>query len=75
MKLHHATNQLVSPGTCFRMIPYLMTNTLIGYARCFTDKQDLAAQQSALVSLGVADDRIYMDRGLTGTNRLRPGLD
>ncbi len=52
-----------------------MTNTLIGYARCSTDKQDLAAQQSALVSLGVADDRIYMDRGLTGTNRLRPGLD
>jgi DNA invertase Pin-like site-specific DNA recombinase len=52
-----------------------MTNTLIGYARCSTDKQDLAVQQSALVSLGVADDRIYMDRGLTGTNRLRPGLD
>jgi len=52
-----------------------MTNTLIGYARCSTDKQDLAAQQSALVSLGVADNRIYMDRGLTGTNRLRPGLD
>jgi len=54
-----------------------MTNTLIGYAWCSTDKQDLAAQQSALVSLGVADDRIYMDRGLTGTNRsparLRPG--
>lgn len=52
-----------------------MTNTLIGYARCSTDKQDLSAQQSALVSLGVAGDRIYMDRGLTGTNRLRPGLD
>jgi len=52
-----------------------MTNTLIGYARYSTDKQDLAAQQSALVSLGVVDNRIYMDRGLTGTNRLRPGLD
>jgi len=52
-----------------------MTNTLIGYARCSTDKQDLSAQQSALVSLGVAGDRIYMDRGLTGTNRSRPGLD
>jgi len=52
-----------------------MTNTLIGYARCSTDKQDLAAQQSTLVSLEVAGDRIYMDRGLTGTNRLRPGLD
>ncbi len=52
-----------------------MTNTLVGYARCSTDKQDLTAQQGALLSLGVAEDRIYMDRGLTGTNRSRPGLD
>ena len=52
-----------------------MTNTLIGYARCSTDKQDLAAQEAALASLGVAPDRIYTDRGLTGTNRSRPGLD
>ena len=52
-----------------------MTNTLIGYARCSTNKQDLSAQQSALVSLGVATDRIYVDRGLTGTNRSRPSLD
>lgn len=49
--------------------------TLIGYARCSTDKQDLAAQQAALVKLGVAPDRIYTDHGLTGTNRSRPGLD
>ena len=48
--------------------------TLIGYARCSTDKQDLAAQQAALVKLGVAPDRIYTDHGLTGTNRSRPGL-
>lgn len=52
-----------------------MTNTLIGYARCSTDKQDLAAQQIALAALGVAPDRIYTDQGLTGTNRSRPGLD
>src|SRR4051812_34906966 len=52
-----------------------MTNTLIGYARCSTDKQDLAAQQDALLTLGVAPDRIYTDRGFTGTNRARPGLD
>src|SRR5215204_1971587 len=52
-----------------------MTATLIGYARCSTDKQDLAAQQAALEKLGVAADRIYLDRGLTGTNRRRPGLD
>ncbi|KQB95530.1 DNA resolvase [Loktanella sp. 1ANDIMAR09] len=52
-----------------------MTNTLIGYARCSTDKQDLLAQKMALMDLGVAEDRIYTDHGLTGTNRARPGLD
>jgi DNA invertase Pin-like site-specific DNA recombinase len=52
-----------------------MTQTLIGYARCSTDKQDLAAQQEFLLKLGVALDRIYMDRGFTGTKRTRPGLD
>ncbi|AAZ37988.1 recombinase family protein [Pseudomonas savastanoi pv. phaseolicola] len=49
--------------------------TLIGYARCSTDKQDLSAQQAALLALGVASDRIYTDHGLTGTHRSRPGLD
>ncbi len=52
-----------------------MAKTLIGYARCSTDKQDLAAQQAALIELGVQPERIYTDRGLTGTNRSRPGLD
>jgi DNA invertase Pin-like site-specific DNA recombinase len=52
-----------------------MTTTLIGYARCSTDKQDLAAQKAALETLGVMSDRIYTDHGLTGTNRCRPGLD
>ncbi|MDQ1650808.1 MAG: hypothetical protein QOI35_8 [Cryptosporangiaceae bacterium] len=52
-----------------------MTATLIGYARCSTDEQDLTAQRDRLVELGVADDRIYLDHGLTGTNRARPGLD
>ena len=52
-----------------------MTQTLIGYARCSTDKQDLAAQRDALSKLGVAADRIYTDHGFTGTNRARPGLD
>lgn len=47
----------------------------IGYARCSTDKQDLTAQRQALRALGVAEDRIYTDHGLTGTNRARPGLD
>ena len=48
---------------------------LIGYARCFTVLQDLTAQRQALTALGVPDDRIYLDRGLTGTSRARPGLD
>lgn len=52
-----------------------MTHTLIGYARCSTDKQDLVVQEEALLGLGVKPDRIYMDRGFTGTNRARPGLD
>jgi DNA invertase Pin-like site-specific DNA recombinase len=52
-----------------------MTETRIGYARCSTDKQDLTAQRAMLEELGVAPDRIYMDRGLTGTTRARPGLD
>lgn len=52
-----------------------MTSTLIGYARCSTDRQDLAAQRQALRALGVAEDRIYTDHGFTGTNRARPGLD
>jgi len=51
-----------------------MTATLIGYARCSTDRQDLTAQRQLLLGLGVADDRIYLDHGLTGTNRHRPGL-
>ena len=52
-----------------------MSRTLVGYARCSTDKQDLAAQRSALLELGVDAKRIYVDYGLTGTNRARPGLD
>lgn len=51
------------------------TMTLIGYARCSTDTQDLATQRAALEKLGVAAERIYTDHGLTGTNRSRPGLD
>lgn len=47
---------------------------LIGYARVSTDGQDLAAQRSGLAELGVDDDRVYVDHGLTGTNRDRPGL-
>lgn len=43
-----------------------------GYARCSTAQQDLDAQRQQLEELGVT--RIYVDHGLTGTNRDRPGL-
>jgi len=47
---------------------------LIGYARVSTDGQDLTAQRDALAELGVEPARVYVDHGLTGTNRDRPGL-
>ena len=40
-----------------------------------TIRQNLAAQRQAFLELGVVEDRIYTDRGLTGTTRARPGLD
>jgi DNA invertase Pin-like site-specific DNA recombinase len=46
----------------------------IGYGRVSTDQQDMTAQQHALFALGVSPERIYVDHGLTGTNRQRPGL-
>jgi DNA invertase Pin-like site-specific DNA recombinase len=51
-----------------------MTELKIGYARVSTVDQDLTAQQEALAALGVDPKRIYVDHGLTGTNRDRPGL-
>lgn len=51
-----------------------MSALLIGYARCSTEQQDLTAQRDGLTKLGVDVDRIYVDHGLTGTNRDRPGL-
>jgi DNA invertase Pin-like site-specific DNA recombinase len=47
---------------------------LIGYARVSTDKQDAQAQRDALLAAGVPADRIYVDAGLTGSNRERPAL-
>ena len=51
-----------------------MSALLVGCARCSTDQQDLTAQRDALHGLGVEVERIYVDHGLTGTNRERPGL-
>jgi len=46
----------------------------IGYARVSTVGQDLTAQRDALAALAVDAERVYVDYGLTGTNRARPGL-
>ena len=51
-----------------------MTAIKIGYARVSTHAQDLTAQRDALAALGVEASRVYVDHGLTGTNRERPGL-
>lgn len=51
-----------------------MTGIRIGYARVSTAEQDLTAQRAGLLALGVEPDHIYVDHGLTGTNRARPGL-
>jgi DNA invertase Pin-like site-specific DNA recombinase len=53
---------------------HLMAALFVGYARVSTDEQDLTAQRDALAALGVSAERIYVDHGLTGTNRPRPGL-
>jgi Resolvase, N terminal domain len=47
---------------------------LIGYARCSTDKQDLEAQCHTLRGLGVSDDRVSLDHGMTGRNRKQRAL-
>jgi DNA invertase Pin-like site-specific DNA recombinase len=51
-----------------------VTELKIGYARVSTVDQDLTAQRDALVALGVDPKRIYVDPGLTGASRDRPGL-
>jgi DNA invertase Pin-like site-specific DNA recombinase len=51
-----------------------MSALLVGYARVSTQDQDLTAQRDALAALGVPVERTYVDHGLTGTNRDRPGL-
>ena len=46
----------------------------VEYARCSTDQQVLTAQRHTFFGLGVEAERIYVDHGLTGTNRERHGL-
>lgn len=47
----------------------------IGYVSYSTLTQGLSAQRQAPAALGVPEDRVYLDKGLTGASRARPGLD
>jgi DNA invertase Pin-like site-specific DNA recombinase len=66
----------VPPGIRVDLTPQgvVMSGLVIGYARVSTEEQDLTAQRDGLATLGVDPSRIYVDHGLTGTNRERPGL-
>jgi hypothetical protein len=71
-----ASAVLASGPVAVRQPPYVRRpGILIGYARCSTERQDLTAQRQILQELGVAEDRVYLDHGLTGRNRSRPGLN
>ncbi len=65
----------LAPGRLLEPRSAPMAGILIGYARCSTERQDLSAEREILRELGVAEDRVYLDHGLTGTNRSRPGLN
>jgi DNA invertase Pin-like site-specific DNA recombinase len=53
-----------------------VNGTRVGYARCSTDEQDVLVQTEQLQALGVEPDRIYIDRGFSGTTCTnRAGLD
>ncbi|GAB2450843.1 recombinase family protein [Nocardia tengchongensis] len=48
----------------------------VGYVRCSTDEQDVEIQADQLIALGVPSDRIFIDKGFSGTTRRnRTGLD
>lgn len=51
-----------------------MSPLKVGYARVYTDEQDLTAQRDGLAAFGVDPKRIYVDHGLTGRNADREGL-
>ena len=51
-----------------------VSSLLVGYARVSTEAQDLTAQREGLAQLGGELESVYVDHGLTGTTRERPGL-
>ncbi len=62
-------------GTVRCLVPvHVSVNESIGYATYSLEEPDLTAQRGTLLGLGVADERIHLDHGLTDSNRDRPGL-
>jgi DNA invertase Pin-like site-specific DNA recombinase len=60
--------------TAFRERPaYPASHMRIGYARVSTDEQSLSLQENSLRHAGCS--RIYADKGVSGTEFKRPGLD
>jgi hypothetical protein len=51
-----------------------MNELLVGYGAYRQSNKTSPTQRDGLYALGVGDDRIYVDHGLTGTNPDRPGL-
>jgi hypothetical protein len=51
-----------------------MSELLVGSARVSTEQQGLTAESNGLQVLGVGEDRVYVDHGLTGNNRDRSWL-
>lgn len=48
----------------------------VGYCRCSTDEQDVEIQTDQLLALGVPRERIFIDKGFSGTTRRnRSGVD
>lgn len=47
----------------------------IGYGRVSTAEQNVETQREALIALGVAPDKIRLDRGVSGRRRVRPALE
>jgi DNA invertase Pin-like site-specific DNA recombinase len=48
----------------------------VGCCRCSTDEQDVEIQTEQLLALGVPRERIFIDKGSSGTTRKnRVGLD
>lgn len=55
--------------------PVAPSGTLVGYARCSTDKQDEARQLTVLREAGISKHALYADHGQSGAKTSRPEFD